>query len=75
MLVLTRKINQSITIGDDIQIIVVEIKGDQVKLGIKAPKAVRVFRGEIYEEIQNENIEASKTEIPKNLDDFIKKKI
>lgn len=55
MLVLTRKHNQSIMIGSNIEIMVVEIRGDQVKIGIKAPKNVSIYRSEIYEEIMNEN--------------------
>lgn len=64
MLVLTRKKNESIIIGDDIKITVVEVKGDQIKLGITAPKQVTVHREEIYLEIQRENELAarSKTE-------------
>ena len=60
MLVLSRKKNESIMIGDDIEIVVVEIKGDQVKLGVKAPKNITVHRAEVYEEIQQENKKASK---------------
>lgn len=55
MLALTRKTGQSIVIGDQIEITVVEVKGDQVRLGIKAPKEVSILRKEIYEEIQAEN--------------------
>ena len=56
MLVLTRKINESIMIGDNVEIIVVDIRHGQVKLGIKAPRSIAVHRSEIYEEIQRENI-------------------
>ncbi|HOJ78130.1 MAG TPA: carbon storage regulator CsrA [Bacillota bacterium] len=55
MLVLTRKRNESIIIGDDIKVTIVEVKGDQVKLGITAPKDITVHREEIYLEIQREN--------------------
>jgi carbon storage regulator len=55
LLVLTRKHNQSIMIGSNIEIMIVEIRGDQVKIGIKAPKNVSIYRSEIYEEIMNEN--------------------
>lgn len=55
MLVLTRKRNESIIIGDDIKVTIVEVKGDQVKLGITAPKDITVHREEIYLEIQKEN--------------------
>ncbi|WP_433744781.1 carbon storage regulator CsrA [Falsibacillus pallidus] len=59
MLVLTRKNGESIQIGDDIEIIVIGIKGDQVKIGINAPKHVEVHRKEIYLEIGQENEQAS----------------
>ncbi|MBP8986741.1 MAG: carbon storage regulator CsrA, partial [Spirochaetes bacterium] len=49
MLVLARKINESIMIGDDVEIVIIDIKGDQVKLGIKAPKTISVHRKEIYD--------------------------
>lgn len=55
MLALARKINQSIVIGNDIEITLLEIKGDQVKLGITAPKSVPIYRKEIYAQIQEEN--------------------
>lgn len=55
MLALARKINQSIMIGNDVEITLLEIKGDQVKLGITAPKSVPVYRKEIYAQIQEEN--------------------
>jgi len=55
VLALTRKTGQSIIIGGQIEILIVEIKGDQVRLGIRAPKDISVFRKEIYETIQAEN--------------------
>lgn len=61
MLVLTRKINESIMIGDNVEIVVVDIRHGQVKLGIKAPRSIAVHRSEIYEEIQRENILAAQT--------------
>jgi carbon storage regulator len=51
MLVLTRKSNQSIMIGDDIQVSVLSIAGEKVRIGIQAPKEIPVFRTEIYVEI------------------------
>jgi len=59
LLILTRKVGESVAIGDDIQISVVEIKGTQVKLGIRAPREVSVHRQEIYLKIQEENLRAS----------------
>lgn len=73
MLVLARRVNDSIVIGDDIEIIVVEVKGDQVKIGIKAPKEVKVFRGEIHAEIQKENRAASESNLPPDIDKFIRR--
>ena len=61
MLILSRKKNESIIINDNIEISVVEIKGDQIKLGIKAPRSVKVFRQEVYIAIQEANKEAVKT--------------
>jgi len=58
MLALSRKINESIMIGHDIEITVLEIKGEQVKLGINAPKSVPLYRKEIYVQIQEANKEA-----------------
>lgn len=63
MLALARKVNQSIIIGNDIEITLLEIKGDQVKIGINAPKPVPIYRKEIYEQIQEENKKAAQTEI------------
>ncbi|ASN04729.1 carbon storage regulator CsrA [Virgibacillus necropolis] len=59
MLVLTRKLNESIQVGDDIEIKVLGIEGDQIKLGIAAPKSVEIYRKEIYIEIQEQNNEAA----------------
>lgn len=58
MLALARKVNESIMLGNDIEITLLEIKGDQVKLGISAPKSVPVYRKEIYLQIQEENRKA-----------------
>ena len=58
MLVLSRQKDESIMIGDGIRITVVDVRGDKVSLGITAPKDVKVFRAELYEEIQRQNREA-----------------
>ena len=63
MLALARKTNQSIMIGNDIEITLLEIKGDQVKIGINAHKSVPIYRKEIYVQIQDENKKASEGEI------------
>jgi carbon storage regulator len=59
VLVLTRKVGEAIAIGDDIKIIIMQIKGRQVRLGIKAGPATVVHREEIFQRIQSENEEAS----------------
>jgi carbon storage regulator len=76
LLILTRKVGESVAIGDDIQVSVVEIKGTQVKLGIRAPKDVTVHREEIYLKIQEENKRASQvsTDTLGSLEDLILKK-
>ncbi len=60
MLVLSRRKDETIVIGDDVRVTVVDIRGDTVRLGISAPKSVTIYRQEIYEAIQRENIEAAK---------------
>lgn len=64
MLVLTRKRDESIMIGDDIKIIIVDVRGDQVKLGIDAPRHIPVHREEVYKEIQEENRRAALKQTP-----------
>jgi carbon storage regulator len=59
MLVLTRKANQSIMIGDDIEVSVLSILGEKVRLGIQAPRRVPVFRKEVFLEIQAQSLEAA----------------
>ncbi len=72
MLVLTRKKGQSIVLGDDMEIVVVDIQGDQVRIGINAPRTVSIHRKEIYLEIQEENKKAAEVG-PLSLKDLIKK--
>ena len=55
MLVLTRKSNQSIMIGDEIEVSVLAIMGEKVRIGIEAPRSIPVFRKEVYLEIQNDS--------------------
>lgn len=78
MLALSRKVNESIMLGNDIEVTVLEIKGDQVKVGIKAPKNVSIFRKEIYVQIEEENKKAAeqtadRETIEKTLDTLLKK--
>lgn len=80
MLILTRKLGESITIGEEIKITVLECQGKQVKLGIIAPRHVKVHREEIFEKIQEENkksVAVSKDallEVVKNMQNTGKKK-
>lgn len=76
MLVLTRKLGESIAIDDHIKIVVVQIKGKQVRLGIKAPKETKIHREEVYQAIQDQNTEASQTDMRaiSNLTDELNKK-
>jgi len=62
MLVLARRINERIIIGDNIYVSVVDIKGDQVKLGIDAPAQIKVYRQEVYDAIQEENRKAARSQ-------------
>lgn len=55
MLILSRRKDESVIIDDDIEISIIDIRGDQVKLGIKAPRNVKVYRNEIFQAIQAEN--------------------
>ena len=63
MLVLTRKLGESIAIDDHIKIVVVQIKGKQVRLGIKAPKDTKIHREEVYKAIQEQNTAASQSDL------------
>ncbi|MBR4341407.1 MAG: carbon storage regulator CsrA [Lachnospiraceae bacterium] len=66
MLALSRKTNESIMLGNDIEITVLEIKGDQVKIGVNAPKSVAIFRKEIYVQIQEENKKAAEQQVDRD---------
>ncbi|MBP3366855.1 MAG: carbon storage regulator CsrA [Treponema sp.] len=55
MLILSRKIDQKICIGNDIVLTIIDVKGDQVKIGVEAPGSVKVYRQEVFQAIQSEN--------------------
>lgn len=59
MLVLTRRVGQSIVIGDDVVVTVLEVRGDQVRIGVEAPRSVDVHRQEVFEELQEANRSAA----------------
>ena len=74
MLVLTRKKDQALIIGDNIEITVLDIQGDQIRIGVDAPKSVKIYRKELYLEIQEENKHAAKpaAQVPaENLRDLL----
>ena len=68
MLVLTRKSNQSIMIGDEIEVSVLSIMGEKVRIGIQAPRNIPVFRKEVYLEIQQEKAAGSRAEVDEALE-------
>lgn len=70
MLILTRKLNEAIMIGEDIKITVVEIQGDKVKLGIEAPRELSILRQEIYNAVGEENRQAMLN--PQGIADIVK---
>jgi carbon storage regulator len=66
MLVLSRRAGESVVIGDDVVVTVLDVRGDVVRVGIKAPRAIQVHREEVYRELQRANREAA---LPGHLDD------
>lgn len=72
MLALARKVNESIVINDNIEVTILEIKGDQVKIGINAPKSVPVYRKELYLQIQQANKDAVNVTSPAALSELLK---
>jgi carbon storage regulator len=71
MLVLTRKTGETIKIGEDIEITILSTKNDQIKIGIKAPKDIEIFRKELLEQISDENVQAATMKV--NLLKLLKK--
>lgn len=74
MLALSRKKDEAVIINDDIEITIIEIKGDQVKIGISAPKSVPIYRKEVYMQIQNANKKAAQSVDIKNIKELFAKK-
>ena len=72
MLALSRKANESIIIGSDIEVTILEVKGEQVKIGIKAPKSIPVYREEVYQQIKESNKEAATDAVTDNLKNLFK---
>lgn len=71
MLALSRKKKESIIIDNNIEVTVLDIKGDQIKLGISAPKSVQVYRKEVYVQIKDANREASRSDGAEILKNFL----
>lgn len=67
MLVLTRQKNESIILGDDIRITIIDIEGDRVRVGIEAPKTLKIMRAELLDETRRVNAEAVQTDLSKLL--------
>lgn len=61
MLILSRKVNEKIMIGEDVSVSIIEIRGDQVRIGVEAPKTVKVFRREVFDAIKAENRAAAES--------------
>ena len=74
MLALARKVNESIILNDTIEVTVLEVKGDQVKIGINAPKDVPIYRKELFVQIQEANEAAANTVNPAALGELLKDK-
>ena len=72
MLVLSRQRDETIMIGDDVEITVVDIRGDKVRLGITAPRQIQVHRKEVYEAIKRENQQAAKMS-PRDVSDLVER--
>lgn len=58
MLVLSRKVGETIWIGEDVEIVISEVKGEQVKIGIRAPRNIDVIRGELLQDVSDSNVNA-----------------
>ena len=74
MLALSRKKDEAIIINDNIEVKILEIKGDQIKIGVSAPKSVPIYRKEVFIQIQNANKEAAQSVDIKNIKELFTKK-
>jgi len=63
MLILSRKSGETIWIGEDVELVISEVKGDQVKIGIRAPRSIEVVRGELRQDVSNSNAESVVTNL------------
>lgn len=73
MLILSRKINEKIKIGTDITVTLIGVSGDQVKIGVEAPKSIKVFRQEVFDDIQRQNKAAAQGNItPEDLSKLLR---
>ncbi|MBO4997225.1 MAG: carbon storage regulator CsrA [Lachnospira sp.] len=73
MLALSRKVGESLVIGSDVEVTILEVKGEQIKIGINAPKSVPVYRKELYLQIQEANKEALNQDVtPEALEALLK---
>ena len=61
LLILTRKLGESIMIGDQVRVVLVDVKGRQARIGVEAPEEIRIYRAELYERIQEENSRAAQS--------------
>lgn len=74
MLVLARKVGQSIVIGEEIELTIIEVRGEQVRIGVQAPRSIAVHRKELLEQIKAENIRAATQQVTDDeLPDILKK--
>lgn len=73
MLILTRKPGETIAIGKDIRISIFEINGSSVRVGIEAPKSVTIYRGEIYQKVQEQNRQAARLGLHADISSLVSK--
>jgi carbon storage regulator len=74
VLVLTRRPGEAIIVGDDVELVVLEVRGETVKIGVKAPRSVKVWRKELLEAIVSENLAAAGAVVPGSVGELLKEK-